>query len=83
MRICLKASSLGGDNHVNVVITEYAPRVRCDKAPTPLLPWESCLLILSDMAATKDRKVFGDKSRDPRVEINVPYVFKASASIFF
>ena len=63
---------------MNVVIADYTPHVRCDRTATPGPPWESCLLILSDMVATRDRKVFGDKSRDPRVDVNVPYYFKAS-----
>lgn len=30
------------------------------------------------MIATKDRKVFGDASKDPRVQVNLPSVLKAS-----
>ena len=74
----MRAPPLGGDNHLSVVIADYAPNVRCDRTATPGPPWVSCLVIVSDMAATKDRKVFGEKSRDPRVEVNLPYFFKAS-----
>lgn len=69
---------LGGDNHLNVAIADYVPNVRCDKTATPGPPWESCLLIIADMTATRDRKVFGDKRSDPRVEVNLPFVLKAS-----
>lgn len=72
------AADVGGDNHLNVVIADYAPQVRCDRTATPGPPWASCLAILADMIATKVRKVFGDKSRDPRVEVSLPHVFKAS-----
>lgn len=74
----MESRSLGGDNNLNVVITDYEPHVRCDKSTTSGPPWESCLLILSDMAATVDRKVFGVKRQDARVEVNVPYFLKAS-----
>ena len=78
-RIVLRGDpQLGGDNHLNVVITDYVPQVRCDRTAAPGPPWESCLAIAADMAATMDRKVFGDKSRDPRVEVNLPHYFKAS-----
>lgn len=70
--------STGGDNHLSVVIADYAPNIRCDRSATPGPPWESCLAIVADMLATKDRKVFGDKSRDTRVEVNLPHLFKAS-----
>ena len=69
--------STGGDNHLNIVIADYAPNVRCDRTPTPGPPWESCLAIVADMVATRDRKVFGDKNRDPRVEVNLPFFYKA------
>lgn len=69
---------LGGDNNLNVVIGENAPHVRCDKSPAKGPPWESCLLILSDMAASANREVFGVKGQDPRVEVNLPYFLKAS-----
>lgn len=69
---------LGGDNHLNIVIADYKPNVRCDRTPTPGPPWESCLAIAADMSASRDRKVFGDKSRDPRVEVNLPHYYKAS-----
>ena len=68
----------GGDNHLNVVVADYAPNVRCDRTATPGPPWESCLYIVSDMLATKNREVFGVKSRDARVEVNLPRFFKAS-----
>lgn len=72
------AADVGGDNHLNVVIADYAPQVRCDRTATPGPPWASCLAIVADMMATNVRKVFGDKSRDPRVEVNLPHLFKAS-----
>ncbi|KAL9132616.1 MAG: hypothetical protein Q9175_006206, partial [Cornicularia normoerica] len=64
------AADIGGDNHLNVVIADYAPHVRCDRSATPGPPWNSCLAIVADMVATRDRKVFGDKGRDPRVEVS-------------
>ena len=76
--ILIQSPSPGGDNNLNVVIADYAPHVRCDKPPSKGPPWESCLLILADMPATVDRKVFGVKSQDARVEVNVPYYLKAS-----
>ena len=69
---------LGGDNRINVVVSGDAPHVRCDRTATPGPPWESCLIIVADMAATKGRKVFGDHSQDPRVEVNLPYLLRAS-----
>lgn len=68
----------GGDNNLNVVVSGYEPHVRCDKSSAKGPPWESCLLILADMAATWDRKVFGVKSQDARVEVNLPFYYKAS-----
>ena len=72
------AADIGGDNHLNVVIADYAPHVRCDRTATPGPPWNSCLAIVADMVATRDRKVFGDKGRDPRVEVKLPSFYKAS-----
>ena len=70
--------SIGGDNHLNVVIANYAPHVRCDRTGPPGPPFQSCLAIVADMIATRDRAVFGVKSRDPRVEVNLPRIYKAS-----
>ena len=74
----LELLSIGGDERLNLVITDYTPRVRCDKTATPGPPWESCLVIIHDMLVTKGRHVFGDKSQDPRVDVNLPQYFKAS-----
>ena len=74
----IPSSSLGGDNHLNVVISNYSPHIRCDKSGAPGPPLESCLIIGADMVASTDRKVFGDRSRDPRVEVNLPFTYKAS-----
>lgn len=69
----LKAPSLGGDNHLNIIIAEYAPNVHCDRSAAPGPPWESCATVVAGMQAAKNRKVFGDKSKDPRVEVDVPF----------
>ena len=74
----IEAPRPGGDNNLNVVVADYAPHVRCDKSPTSGPPWKSCLSIVADMEATRDRQVFGDKNRDPRVEVHVPHIYKAS-----
>lgn len=75
---------VGGDNHLDVVIASYEPRVRCDrttgvKGP----PWESCLLINSDMKASRERRVFGFKRADPRVQDGLPHIYKASMVVGF
>lgn len=74
----IEAPRPGGDNNLNVVVADYAPHVRCDRSPTSGPPWKSCLSIVADMKATRDRQVFGDKNRDPRVEVHVPQIYKAS-----
>ncbi|KAM0805897.1 hypothetical protein BDR22DRAFT_816768 [Usnea florida] len=71
------AENVGGDNKLNVVIASYEPRVRCDRTAVKGPPWESCLLIGLDMEASKERMVFGNKAADPRVQVNLPMVYKA------
>ena len=72
------AENVGGDNKINVVIATYEPRVRCDRTAVKGPPWESCLLISLDMEASKERMVFGNKAADPRVQVNLPVIYKAS-----
>lgn len=70
----------GGDNKLDVVIASYSPSVRCSSVSGP--PWQSCVSILSNMRADKNRKTFGHVP-DGRVEVRLPYTFEAGETLPF
>ena len=71
--------SVGGDDNMRIAISSFDMDVRCDRRPVPGPPFESCLHIVADMEADTERKVFGNRG-EPRVQVNLPIVFKASES---
>lgn len=68
--------TLGGDNNINVAITDYKPNVKCDSTSTPGPNWNSCVSVFVNMKATKQVRVFGSYG-DPDVEEQLPLVLEA------
>ena len=69
-------STLGGDNKVNVAISDYKPNIKCDTSSSVELAWDSCVLIFVNMRATKQTRIFG-YPEDPLVEEQLPLVLEA------
>ncbi|CAF9924440.1 hypothetical protein IMSHALPRED_006196 [Imshaugia aleurites] len=71
------AYDIGGDNNINVAITDYKPNVKCDSTSTPGPNWNSCVSVFVNMKATKQVRVFGSYG-DPDVEEQLPLVLEAA-----
>ena len=71
----------GGDNNLFVAIAKYQPRLKCNRKATPGLPWSSCRHIWGTMQTGQEILVFGDEE-DPDVQVDLPYVLKASESLY-
>lgn len=66
---------IGGDNKLDVIVASYKPNVRCNSFRSP--SWNSCVNILSEMRADKNRQVFGHLP-DQRVQIRLPIAYKSA-----
>lgn len=73
-------ATTGGDNKLNVTIASYKPNVRCSSLSGP--PWRSCVSILSNMHADKNRQTFGHVP-DGRVKVRLPYRYEAGETFCF
>ena len=71
----------GGDNNLLVSIAKYQPKLKCNRRATPGLPWSSCRHIWGTMETGQEMLVFGDE-KDPDVQVDLPYVLKASESLY-
>lgn len=67
--------NIGGDNKLDVIIASYKPDLRCNTLPAPA--WSSCVSILAEMQADKNRQTFGHLP-DPRVQIRLPINYKSA-----
>lgn len=64
--------SVGGDNHLHVVLSKYQPNVQCRGTIGP--EWNSCKDILGDMPAGKAPTVFGPRT-DKSVQQGLPMTY--------
>ena len=71
----------GGDNNLFVAIAKYQPNLKCNRKVAPGLPWSSCRHIWGTMETGQEILVFGDEG-DPDVQVDLPYVLKASESLY-
>ena len=62
---------LGGDNKVNVAISDYKPNVKCDSSSTPGPAWQSCIAVFLGMRASTQIRVFGSPG-EPNVDVVLP-----------
>ena len=68
----------GGDNKLVITIAKYEPNVRCDRSLKPGPSWESCIHVWGVLQASQVRQIFEHSETDPRVDVSLPFTYKAS-----
>ena len=67
------ASNIGGDNNLEVAISNYKPNVKCSGGRTRGPPWRSCVQLFTLMRADRDELLFGQRD-GPELDVRLPFI---------
>ncbi|KAL2054324.1 hypothetical protein ABVK25_005465 [Lepraria finkii] len=70
------ASNIGGDDNLEVAISNYKPNVKCSGGRTRGPPWQSCVLLFTEMRADMDILLFGQRPV-PGLNVQLPLLVRS------
>ncbi|KAL6716108.1 hypothetical protein ACLMJK_005674 [Lecanora helva] len=70
------AFDIGGDNNIQIIISNYNPNVKCDTTSAPGPPWDSTVNIFSAMRAGRDHIVFGYRDLE-NIDVGLPLTLES------
>ena len=69
-------SNIGGDDNLEVAISNYKPNVKCSGGRTRGPPWQSCVLLFTEMRADRDNLLFGQRPV-PGLNVQLPFFVRS------